>query len=538
MNKSKQKSINISDVNKQILEIKKKIQLSEGQRKALFEVREAEYKTNCNEIAKLKKDIADLVVLLKEQKSNSAKHRIKSGRLKSAFGALNEKSSWVTQEMLDLHVIDKSKQLNLMRYQVKKQQMYLSQLANQYQILVTETSKKMLFRKVENPFKIVSTELQNQIHAVKIQFREAVHVNNRYKDITSSLRQDAARFKFNIQCAESQQQSQNVEIQRLQKILEEASEMRGRARSALIQQEKGALNAAKARDQQETEGKQLVQSGKQELEKLERRIFQSGKTLVRAEAAEAIEINVIQEVSSATPQSEDRVVDIFEDLKQITGAVSTEEVVERFRAQKETDIRLNSLRDNSEIEKRQLEKNKEGLTTEHEQYKYAEAKDAELNLEHVQELHKLIKEQLELKEKFIELMEKTDGVIKFVGTSLDSLYRAVHPLSIVQLNPKMALQRLEEELSEVMAEINQIDNEEKHAVMIDRLDIDEDKWLPPPYSGLIRRTPIPQEETSPVPQPTGSDDEEEVPTRGYLKRQAQLVVDARSRRKNLRFQRK
>lgn len=37
---------------------------------------------------------------------------------------------------------------------------------------------------------------------------------------------------------------------------------------------------------------------------------------------------------------------------------------------------------------------------------------------------------------------------------------------------------------------------------------------------------------------TGSEDEEEVPTRGYLKRQAQLVVDARARRKNVRMQRK
>lgn len=35
---------------------------------------------------------------------------------------------------------------------------------------------------------------------------------------------------------------------------------------------------------------------------------------------------------------------------------------------------------------------------------------------------------------------------------------------------------------------------------------------------------------------TGSDDEEEVPSRNYLKRQAQLVVDAKSRRKNIRAQ--
>lgn len=32
-----------------------------------------------------------------------------------------------------------------------------------------------------------------------------------------------------------------------------------------------------------------------------------------------------------------------------------------------------------------------------------------------------------------------------------------------------------------------------------------------------------------------SDEEEEVPSRAFLKRQAQLVVDAKSRRKNIRM---
>lgn len=63
----------------------------------------------------------------------------------------------------------------------------------------------------------------------------------------------------------------------------------------------------------------------------------------------------------------------------------------------------------------------------------------------------------------------------------------------------------------------------------------EEKWLPAPYSGLVRRTPLPQTGASPAPPPPGSEDEEEVPSRTYLKRQAQLVVDAKSRRKNIRL---
>lgn len=59
------------------------------------------------------------------------------------------------------------------------------------------------------------------------------------------------------------------------------------------------------------------------------------------------------------------------------GAVTAEEVVQRFKSQKETDIRLNSIRDASEVKKQQLEKQQNNLTMEVERYKYAEAKDTE-----------------------------------------------------------------------------------------------------------------------------------------------------------------
>lgn len=176
--------------------------------------------------------------------------------------------------------------------------------------------------------------------------------------------------------------------------------MRGTARAALLQQEKAALQTAKSQSHQLTEGKRLVLKGKQELEKLERRIFQSGRPLLRSEPEVGEDSQIILEESSTSPQNDDIIESIFETLKQTTGigllfarfiiffflifkhfilsgSSTYEEVVDRFRAQKDTDVRLNRLRNNSEVEKRQLEKKQEALTMELEHYKYAEAKDAE-----------------------------------------------------------------------------------------------------------------------------------------------------------------
>lgn len=89
-----EQAIKLSVLNKKIVEIKKKIQLSglsfnsiffevalltnflEGQRKALFEDCEAERKANADEVLQLKKEISNLVVVLHESVSPIARYRL------------------------------------------------------------------------------------------------------------------------------------------------------------------------------------------------------------------------------------------------------------------------------------------------------------------------------------------------------------------------------------------------------------------------------------------------------------------------------
>lgn len=123
-----------------------------------------------------------MVLALRVNKSNSAKNRIKSARLEQTMGPLGEKTCDKTQEILDLHIIDKSKRLNLIRYHIQKvismhtldkykfylglllqKQNYLTTLANEYQVLVSEKRKKELIQKVETPLKVVSIILNTRL---------------------------------------------------------------------------------------------------------------------------------------------------------------------------------------------------------------------------------------------------------------------------------------------------------------------------------------------------------------------------------------
>lgn len=87
-----------------------------------------------------------------------------------------------------------------------------------------------------------------------------------------------------------------------------------------MHEEKSAMHAARMRDNKEGDGNRVMGEGRQQLEKLERRIFQSGKVLVRADADDGSEgcfPNIT--VTSATSRTSYHNRDVFDKLKQITG---------------------------------------------------------------------------------------------------------------------------------------------------------------------------------------------------------------------------
>lgn len=87
---------------------------------------ETETKENFDKIANLKKEIERLVLELREHRSTSAKCRVRSARLETVMGSLTEKSCSDTKELLDLKIIDKSKQLNVIRYRIRQVRVFIT----------------------------------------------------------------------------------------------------------------------------------------------------------------------------------------------------------------------------------------------------------------------------------------------------------------------------------------------------------------------------------------------------------------------------
>ncbi|RZC40977.1 coiled-coil domain-containing protein 151 [Asbolus verrucosus] len=530
-----------ADINKQMLEIKKKIQLSEGQRKAAFEDCEAERKANVEEIHTLKKEIKELVKQLKDTKQDTASLKSLGKKLEAIVGPYDTKTTEEIRGLLDLQIVDRSKALNLVRYKIKKKQSLLAQLGKEYQTLLSQKALKEVAEKVDKPARKATCDLQNSIHAVEVQLREANHIYVRYGDIKKSLQKDSARFESNIKRIEEELEEQNSDINKLQQVMNEATRKRGKARGHLLHEEKIAMATANSRERQATEGKRLVAVRKQELELLEKRIFPTGKLQIRSTATVGTAEDAVPVTDEETPETpsppEATLTKAFEVLKQATGATNSDEVLQRFSAQKDTFMRLIQLRKKSETQKRQLEKNLEDLNTQLEYFKYAEVKETERKSVKMDQTQNLIEEEEKRSQKAHTVKAIKDKTKETILRALRELHSCITPLFIPRDDALQILKEIDKDLREILEKIKRdnIENAvEENVVTVDGV---EEKWLPAPYSGLVRRTPLPQPGASPAPPPPpGSDDEEEVPTRTYLKRQAQLVVDAKSRRKNVRLQ--
>lgn len=78
--------------------------------------------------------------------------------------------------------------------------------------------KKISPDKLTEPLKNSIRDLQNNIHAVEVQLREAGHVRVRYKSIRQTLLDDSGRFEGNIKTIEDELKNQRFDIDKLQEV--------------------------------------------------------------------------------------------------------------------------------------------------------------------------------------------------------------------------------------------------------------------------------------------------------------------------------
>ncbi|XP_046603295.1 myosin-4 [Neodiprion virginianus] len=571
------KESKLTALNKKIIEIKKKIQLSEGQRKACFEECDAQKKENAEKVARLKKEVKELQVTFAKAKNEQEAADTEALRGQDqSLSSVKRKNLAEAIAGLDEDIIRLRKKLDLIRYESDKQQKKLTGLLQEYEELMSGTVQKFTEQKVENPVKKKIIRLENQLQRIHVMQMEADTVRKKYRGVRSSLKADAALYASSLQIVEEQIQEQKSEIRRLQDVKEEAIHLRDITKGTLMKQEVEAMNTSKQRDgvildyrfDTDKEGsyqvkitsddyhmgadgkgrakKQRVEDRRLELERLERMIFPTGRPVVREDSS----LQDDQSGKMPGKESTQYLEESFDRLKDATGVSRTEDVLNRFLSQKATKDKLQKMRVAAENEKITLERKRQQLMAEIEKQKFSETKDSEQNAEELEHFNRQIAEQVQRQEKALTENKRVQELLMEVNSTLWLLCDKLRDVSLTPIPEKVGSIDDVFELLDVLQEKVEATIElagvlEKNVEVFEDLvgeqietvstsasedgkmkDIDDRPFFPT----------FPSASTPAAPAPP-SEDEEEVPTRSVLKRQAQLLVDTKSRRKGFNFRR-
>ncbi|XP_028522738.2 uncharacterized protein LOC107998069 isoform X2 [Apis cerana] len=207
----------LNDLNKKIVEIKKKIQLSEGQRKANFEEYEAKKHEYAEKITTLKQSIKELYVEYANTQNNQGKseaRRVRTGRQSSAYGKkrnLDETIARVQEDNVRLR-----KKHDLIKYQRNKRQQRLRSLLDEYSRLMSDKMRKIFKKKIENPLRNKIVKLEVRLEHVRMMQVKANITRMRYTSMCSDLKRKSVFYASILKNLEDEIKERENETKRLQ----------------------------------------------------------------------------------------------------------------------------------------------------------------------------------------------------------------------------------------------------------------------------------------------------------------------------------
>ncbi|KAK2578465.1 hypothetical protein KPH14_011634 [Odynerus spinipes] len=539
----------LNDLSKKIVETKKKIQLSEGQRKANFEETQAKKHENAEKIASLKREIKELYTEYAKVKNNDEAAE-RTARINREISATVRKRGLVeTINKISEENIRLQKTQDLLRYQSGKRRQKLRTLMQEYKELLKGKKQKIFKRKLEDPLRKKIVSLEVQLERMRMMQIKANIVRRKYRSVYFKLKERSVFYASSLKELEDDIKEHENEMKRLQVVKEEAIELRDNMQEKFVKQEIEVVSSSNERENVIQDYRKRVAERKAELERLERMIF---PTRPREDYDSAQTKSYGQNAKDETTKEElTRLEEAFAKLRTVTGVSVSEDILNRFLGQRTTKENLQKMRAKMEEEKMDLEKKRQELTDEIETRKFTETKNAEENAEETEKVNQKMEKELERQRKAEAECERIRELLKKVAEVLEKLHDKLQNT----MESTGTIQENSTELSEplkVLSSLNEmarktIDHFGGHEayfemsddVLTEKLETMsitttslESKAVRVENASLFSKFPT---WTSSAVLP--SEDEEEVPTRNALKRQAQLLVDVKSRRKGLGFKR-
>uniref|UniRef100_A0A4W6F7E8 Outer dynein arm docking complex subunit 3 n=1 Tax=Lates calcarifer TaxID=8187 RepID=A0A4W6F7E8_LATCA len=512
----------------QIAEMQRKIQLLEGDRTAYYESSQSTIKKNSESIRQLRQENKRLYRKLAEANAGD-EHIIKvafhnRGLEKDAYRNMSALTT------LDQRVLSKKKRLNALKHTTQTYQQSLKELKMEYQRIKPEGSNGFFFLGVN------LRALENNLEKTQFKCKEAENIMTNYLKLKSHLQEESLTFQGQLDSLEAEILKHREELHNLKVMYNDAQLSKEAAKAELQQQEELLYKERKERERIITSYRKKVEERKAQAEKVDRR---TQRTAMQPDelSSEA------QRSTTRMAGEEEKAISTFEEafrrIKEATGVSDVQEIVERFISQKETHQHLEELKEENEKVLQQLKEQKELLNQQFQDMKYS----GEAKLSSDQQMLEECEQQLQAQQQRCDAAkERLDWLVKtlsIVRAGVEHLADKLQHITldtVADVSPdsdefvlelmtqcELKLQLLQEELQgkDLAAIMKEMEEEEFYIKIEGKL---------PAYNTRVklpedqRLDPFNDEDES-------EEDEADIISREALKRQSQLIIDSKSKKK-------
>ncbi|XP_053636855.1 outer dynein arm-docking complex subunit 3 [Cherax quadricarinatus] len=527
-------------INSQIQELRKKIQLSEGESKAFYEESEGEKRVNKAAITALRTEIKLLHVKIEESNQGSERsvERVLQQRRRAVSAPVRVKKADGTIRATEYKLHDLVKRLDFLQHTSKQRETRLEALKKLLGEAVSETAQdeERTIQQLQQDL----IGLENEQDRVGVSVMEAEGVKRRYKAMITALKGEAASYRTTLDNLQARLVEEKEALKNLRDSRRNAERTRDSLRSRLHDEEESAYETKREREKKLFEYRRRAEERRvQDLGAAADRRLSLMRTPTRRDSPTTA---LTQDTHEQIEAELEKYQQVFTKLKEVLGVTSVEEVVERLTTQGNTREHLRQLRSVTLEEVTRLKQEKEHMHEELHRVKYATTEDAARMVGVIGELKKEVEEKESTRE---DLSSRLDGTLKVLAGVRAGLEHVAEKLETSeQERPPRAESPLEyllvlmeyckERAQDLMEEVTPAQIEHKLAEMAEEEKENGGMMTSPenirvsfPGSGATTKAAQQQ-----VEEGGDSGEEEESLTRKFIKRQAQMIVEAKARKRN------
>ncbi|CAH8669507.1 unnamed protein product [Dicrocoelium dendriticum] len=543
-------------------ELKAKLALLDGDRKAYLEGAIHALSENKKRVAELRFENNRLRTILREGLSaedHIINHVFHNRQADKACLANKSGSEAIT--VMDYRTCDVMKKYNALKHLTVQKEEKIEQLKKTYyelkQLMDDENATTAGTNKEGRHLR----ELENRLDKAQLKYQEAEHIKRTYMQIKDKLQEEQLTYGHSLDALEKQIRLANEELAELQTMFNNAVLSRDAAQKELKYQEEVIMNERKRRETELTSMKRVAEGKKTPSDKTMHTAARDSITEdAQGESGEgSAEQSGGERGSGAagiTEEQHQKIVafeEAFRQIKEVTGLSDLNQIVKRFENQGDTLTHLQELKEKAEKQCQALREERDRLQLQFEELRYSgETELASIN-QLLQKHRGEADKEAERREQLHENVAEVSRLLVQCKAAVDHIHDKLTSLNVGILAPEKPadsstegqlpemLKQCNVRLDELMNSLQDVSVDEQLQLMEEEEDSElyfgsdffsklEGKM--PDYNTRIK-LPSSVRETVHEDDDVGGD-ENDILTRTALKKQSQQIVEMRNKKRQTR----